>query len=149
MFCSKFSWSCHMNLNLAILWDFAEGCILEPLARELLLLLLHIHLPIYVFQLSYLIQLQTNWFFFTSIFFFRLNIPNCKDMSMAADVPAKKLKHILSDKISTVKLIQEHLLYLKHLRRIVMQLLKKCKLRAIKSNCLILEKRCQKIKKVW
>ena len=57
MFCSKFSWSCHMNLNLAILWDFAEGCILEPLARELLLLLLHIHLPIYVFQLSYLIQL--------------------------------------------------------------------------------------------
>ena len=57
MFYSKFSCSCHMNLNLAILWDFAEGCIPEPLARELLLLLLHIHLPIYVFQLSYLIQL--------------------------------------------------------------------------------------------
>ena len=54
---SKFVCSCHMNPGLTILWDFAKGCILEPLAHELLPLLLNIHLPVYVFQLSYLIQL--------------------------------------------------------------------------------------------
>ena len=30
-----------------------------------------------------------------------MNIPNCKEISIPADVPAKKLKHILNDKIST------------------------------------------------
>ena len=37
------------------------------------------------------------------ISFLRLNVPNCKEISISVDVPAKKLKHILNDKISTDK----------------------------------------------
>ena len=35
------------------------------------------------------------------ISFLRLNVPNCKEISIPSDVPAKKLKHILNNKIST------------------------------------------------
>ena len=35
------------------------------------------------------------------ISFLRLNLHNCKDLFLSADVPVKKLKHILNDKTST------------------------------------------------
>lgn len=40
-------------------------------------------------------------FFLYHISFLRLNVPNCKDISLPADVSAKKLKHILNDKTLT------------------------------------------------
>ena len=83
---SKFVCSCHMNPGLTILWDFAKGCILEPLARELLTLLLNIHLPVSTILSNTIVE----QLFLTSIFFFRLNVPNCKDISMPANVPATK-----------------------------------------------------------
>ena len=39
--------------------------------------------------------------FLRLISFLRLNVTNCKEISIPADVPAKKLKHILNNKIST------------------------------------------------